>query len=428
MTPITSSIPVNSPMRSGPINSTPDRAAMEELEKCARCGKCRSVCPVFAELRDEAFVARGRVRLFEALSRGELPASPELRKIMSACLMCQRCTEICPSGVEFMHVINAARQRLASEMGLPFGAFFVFRHIITRRRLFDLAILAASLCQRIVPGRRKGNLRHLPLFFKGGKWLPPMAKQPALRRHSRPPEATGTGQRVALFIGCLTNYVYPEIVDATIDLLQKAGVETVIPSSQLCCGTPALALGDLEAARELARRNRESFEKAGCDYIITVCASCGRMLKNEYADLLGTGEDVFGVPVLDVCEFIQAHTDIRFEPIEEKITYHDPCHLRWGQGVEKEPRKLLGRSCRFEEIPDEMYCCGQAGTFHVFYPEIAQMIGRRKIESISCSDACEIATGCPGCILQLNDLMAEAGIEKRALHTVEVLARSVQAR
>ncbi|UCD57645.1 MAG: (Fe-S)-binding protein, partial [Candidatus Hydrogenedentota bacterium] len=199
-------------MLSPPVHNPPSLASMDELEKCARCGKCRSVCPVFAELKDEAFVARGRISLFEALGRGEIATSPELRNIMSACLMCQRCTEICPSGVQFMQVLKAARERLAREMGLPFGSSFVFRHIITRRWLFDVAILAASLAQRVIPGRRKGNLRHLPLFFKGGKWLPPISRTPALRRYPRPVGVQGAKARVALFVGCLTNYVYPQVV------------------------------------------------------------------------------------------------------------------------------------------------------------------------------------------------------------------------
>jgi glycolate oxidase iron-sulfur subunit len=233
--------------------------------------------------------------------------------------------------------------------------------------------------------------------------------------------------RVALFVGCLTNYVYPDIVDTAVTLLRKAGVETVVPPDQSCCGTPAIAFGDIEAARNLARRNREYLESAGCEYIITVCASCGRTLKHEYGELLGS-ESAFGIPVLDVCEFLSIHTDLDYARLNGGVTYHDPCHLRWGQGVEREPRALLERSCRFEEIQGEMYCCGQAGTFHVFYPEIAHMIGRRKGESLASADASEVATGCPGCILQLNDLMAEAGIDKKAVHTVEILARAASAK
>jgi glycolate oxidase iron-sulfur subunit len=403
-------------------NNLTASAARDEADKCARCGKCRSVCPVFAELKDEAFVARGRIWLFEALERGEIRATPELRKIMSACLMCQRCAETCPSGVKFMRVIKAARERLSREMGLPLGAPFVFRHIITRRWLFDFAMQSISLLQRIVPGERKGNLRHLPLFFEGGKWLPPLAKNTALQLHSRGTRVPGARARVALFVGCLTNYAYPQIVDATIALLQKAKIEASVPSSQLCCGVPALAMGDIGAARELARRNRESLQSAQCDYIVTVCASCGRMLKHEYSDLTG-GPD-FSVPVLDVSEFIKNHTDLNLKPLSDKVTYHDPCHLRWGQGIASEPRQLLSKACQFSEIPDNMYCCGQAGTFHIFYPEIAGLIGRRKAESIALSDADYVATGCPGCILQLNDLMAQAGISKKAVHTVEILNRA----
>ncbi|GAB4337019.1 MAG: (Fe-S)-binding protein [Candidatus Abyssubacteria bacterium] len=399
--------------------------AAEELEKCARCGKCRAVCPVFAELRDEAFVARGRVALFEALSRDEISASPELQTIMSACLMCQRCREICPSGVQFVEILLAARARLAREMGLPFGFSFVFRYLLMRRRLFDFAMRAAAFVQRVIPGRRRGSLRHLPLFFKGGKWLPPLAKRTALERFGVAPLEKGEKKRVGIFVGCLTNYVYPEIVEACIELLRAAGMDVMVPESQLCCGTPALALGDLEAARRLARRNKACFEDARCDYIVAVCASCGRTLKQEYPYLLDSSETL-GAPVLDVCEFLVRHTDLAFGALKEKATYHDPCHLRWGQGIAAEPRRLLARSCAFEEIEGDMYCCGQAGTFHVFYPEIAEMLGRRKVESLSTSDASEVATGCPGCILQLNDLMAGAAIDTRAVHTVEILARALK--
>jgi glycolate oxidase iron-sulfur subunit len=381
---------------------------------------------VFKELKDEAFVARGRVALFEALSRGEITASAELQRIMSACLMCRRCSEVCPSGVEFKTILLAAREQLAREMGLPRGAGFVFRRILTSRRLFDMAMRGASLFQNLIPGKRKGNLRHLPLFFQGGKWLPPLAKRSALQRHLTQSKKAVTGKRVSIFVGCLTNYVYPDIVDAAVALLEKAGFEASVPSAQICCGTPPLALGDIDAARRLARVNKETFDADECDFIVTVCASCGRTLKSEYADLLDATDQPFSAPVLDISEFISEHTDIEFKASLEKITYHDPCHLRWGQDIEQEPRKLLGRARRFEEIPDEMYCCGQAGSFHVFYPEIAAMIGRRKVESITDSDAQEIATGCPGCILQLNDLMAEAGLNRRAIHTVEVLARSIR--
>jgi glycolate oxidase iron-sulfur subunit len=403
----------------------PKSKAMQEMDRCARCGKCQSVCPVFKELKDEAFVARGRVALFDALSRGEIEASVELQKIMSACLMCRRCSEVCPSGVEFTNILLAARERLAKEMGMPRGAAFVFHRILTNRRLFDMAMRAASLFQTIIPGKRKGNLRHLPLFFQGGKWLPPLAKRSALQRHRNRSKKKATGKRVGIFVGCLTNYVYPDIVDATIAVLEKAGFEASVPSAQLCCGMPPLAMGDIDAARKLARANKEAFEADKCDFIVTVCASCGSTLKSEYADLLGVTGQPFSAPVLDISEFISEHTDIEFKQIEEKITYHDPCHLRWGQGIETQPRTLLKRASRFEEIPDEMYCCGQAGSFHVFYPEIAAMIGRRKVESLTGSDARKIATGCPGCILQLNDMMAEAGMDKRAVHTVEVLARSI---
>jgi glycolate oxidase iron-sulfur subunit len=231
--------------------------------------------------------------------------------------------------------------------------------------------------------------------------------------------------RVGIFVGCLINYVYPQIIDDTLHVLREAHIEAVIPPSQVCCGTPVLAFGDIEAARKLARRNVDSFRSAGCDYIITPCASCGRTLKHEYEQLLESPAPPLGAPALDVSEFLCEFGELTFERADGPVTYHDPCHLRWGQGVAAEPRKLLTQSSHFVEPSGEMTCCGLGGAFHVLYPEIAESIGRKKVESLSSLDIREVATGCPGCVLQLNDLFAKSHIDKKAVHTIEVLARSL---
>lgn len=402
-------------------------STLKELEKCARCGKCRSTCPVFAVVKDEAYVARGRISLADSLARAKIPATDEIRTIMSACLMCRRCSEICPSDVDVTGILQAARFCVAHEMDVSRLASLFFRHVLPRRRLFDAVIQLAAWGQKLVPGRRKGTLRHLPMLFKGGKWLPPIARVSALDAHRKPARVAGARMRVGIFVGCLTNYVYPHVVDIAVEQLKQACVEAVVPSSQVCCGTPVLAFGDREAAQTLARRNRECFEAAGCDYVIALCATCGRTLKQEYNRLLQTENHPLGSPVLDISEFLLRYAELDYEQLADSVTYHDPCHLRWGQKVAGEPRELLRRSCNFEEAPGEMTCCGQAGAFHVLFPELAEQIGRRKLESLATIEAKEVATGCPGCILQLNDLFARAGSDKKAVHIVEVLARSAKA-
>ncbi len=413
------------------VKKSNSEAACIEIEKCARCGKCRSVCPVFDVVRDEAFVARGRIALAQALLGGrgapaEIRITPELSAIMSACLGCGRCSEVCSSGVEFTEILKAARLQITECRGLSAGASFFFRHVLPRRRLFNAVIRSAAIAQRVIPGRRSGNLRHLPLLFKGGKWLPPLAKTPALQAYSGVSNTKGGKTRIALFVGCLINYAYPEIVGAAIRTLEKAGASVVVPSAQVCCGTPVLALGDFEDAQRLARLNQDFFKNAGCDYIITLCASCGRTLKQEYGQLLDSSNSPLGAPVLDISEFLCNHAELNLKPGRHPVTYHDPCHLRWGQGIKDEPRKLLSLAGALEETPGEMTCCGQAGSFHVFFPEFADAIAQKKLQSLAPVEASEVATACPGCMMQLNDLFARSGSGKKAVHLVEVLARSIE--
>jgi len=269
-------------------------------------------------------------------------------------------------------------------------------------------------------------LRHLPLLFTRGKWLPPMAKRSALKTYSKSARTTHAKIRVGIFVGCLNNYVYPEVIGAATRLLQAAKIDWVIPSDQVCCGMPVLAFGDIDAARLLAQRNFDSFQKADCDCIITLCASCGRMLKEEYKQLLQKEQMPLGIPVYDVSEFLHNNLSLDFQVLPETVTYHDPCHLRWGQGIMEEPRSLLARACHFEELPGEMRCCGQAGLFHIFFPELADSLSQKKLDSFSAIDAEIIASGCPGCILQMNDLFARSGTGKSAVHLVEVLAEAAK--
>jgi glycolate oxidase iron-sulfur subunit len=400
--------------------------ARRELEKCARCGKCRSVCPIFDTVKDEAFVARGRIALADALRKEEIFPGTEIRTIMSACLMCRRCSEICPSGVEFTEVLNAARIHLARERQVPSVAAFFFRHVLPQRKRFDAAIRLAALGQKLSFAKRRGTLRHLPLLFRRGKWLPPLAKKSALKTYSKSEKVADAGIRIGIFVGCLNNYVYPDVIGAAIELLEKAKADWIVPPDQVCCGMPVLALGDNDAARMLAHRNSVTFQKTHCDCIITLCASCGRMLKQEYKQLLQKEEKPLGIPVYDVSEFLHNTLALDFQILPETVTYHDPCHLRWGQGIMAEPRSLLARASHFEELPGEMRCCGQAGLFHVLFPELADSLSQKKLDSFSVVNARTIASGCPGCVLQMNDLFARSGKDKSAVHLVEVLARAAK--
>jgi glycolate oxidase iron-sulfur subunit len=192
----------------------------------------------------------------------------------------------------------------------------------------------------------------------------------------------------------------------------------------LCCGQPVISYGDIKAAKNLASRNVETLGSVKCDAVITGCASCGRMLRKEYEPLLGRSAAALGEKVYDVGEFIVKFLDAKFERREEKVTYHDPCHLNWGQGIVKEPRQLLRAAGEYSEMPNATRCCGGGGSFSLFHYDLASKITAHKVESIESSPADVVATSCPGCMLQIQDRLAASGSSKRVEHLAEFLLRS----
>jgi glycolate oxidase iron-sulfur subunit len=233
-------------------------------------------------------------------------------------------------------------------------------------------------------------------------------------------------RRVALFVGCATNLIYPEAGRAAVDVLARSGVEVVIPKGQGCCGTPVANSGDFETARTLARGNIEAFGASGADAIVAVCASCGLMLAREYHETLSI-EGGIGLPVFDLAEFL-AHRGRQpgdGGPRETiRVTYHDPCHLARGRGIRNEPRVLLKLVpwVEFVEMDDADRCCGGGGLFSLAHYDLSKAVGRRKIEAIRDAGVDVVATECPSCVMQLRDMIAQAGLDVAVMSVAELLA------
>jgi glycolate oxidase iron-sulfur subunit len=297
------------------------------------------------------------------------------------------------------------------------------RQVVPRRRLFGALLKAASAVLSLWPGARRGRLRHLPMLAAGWRWLPRVVWRPATRRlggRVHGPEDGGVGgKRAVLFVGCLTNHVYPEVAAATVRLLARAGYEVVVPRRQVCCGTPALAMGDVKAARKVAERNRGWLLAEKPDVIVTACATCGSALKRDYPEYLG--EEVWaGVPVRDVTEVLAAAGLSAGGDGGVRVSFHDPCHLRYGQGLLKEPRRLLG-GFEVVELDEAGTCCGGGGAFTMAEPELSAQVSARKLSSIRRAAPSVVATACPGCIMHLEHILTEAGEEVRVRHVVELL-------
>lgn len=395
---------------------------LKEIARCARCGKCRAVCPTFLVSGDEARVARGRINLAEALFKGDAALTPYAREVLTSCYGCLKCVEACPAGVNVDLVMQGARERAAREGGIPLLARWMFRRVLPRRRLYDAVIRLARLAQRLTRRSGRPPLRHLPLLYGGRRHVPLLARRPALRM--LPEMDKGRGElKVSLFLGCLLNYVYPEVAASIMRILTLHGVDVIVPKGQLCCGAPVLAGGDMEAARVLAERNVRCLEADKVDAVVFGCASCALAMQRYYPRLL-PGMDRFAAKVMDISEFIHSRLGYSNLPIEETTTYHDPCHLRWGRGVGEPPREILRRSSRYIEMDRAGDCCGLGGSFSLSHYGISCALGAAKVEAIRASGAGIVATACPGCMLQLEDQLARQGVKTPVMHVAQVYEMS----
>ncbi|MBM2835689.1 MAG: putative iron sulfur protein [Candidatus Brocadiaceae bacterium] len=402
-------------------DSVVDDVLESEIQKCAKCGKCRSICPVFIETGNESMVARGRISLAESLRNGEIFHTELLRDYLLSCKKCLRCSSICPSGVDYDLIIQTMLDDMASHLGIWFIPRIIFRLFLTRRWLFNILLKAASLFQRLVPLKRHGTMRHLPLMFMGGRWIPTLSKKSVLNKYRNTRKITNPRMRVGFYVGCLINYVYTDIADAVIEVLNHLGVEVVVPPKQLCCGIPARSLGDVKTAQKLAEINVKVFEEANVDFIINACATCGRTLKRDYPHILGDRALKFTDKLYDISEFIEKFFAYETKALNTKITYHDPCHLYWGQNISKQPRDILKRSSAFHEMETPERCCGGGGVFNLLHYDLSMKIGEYKAKAIEKSGAEVVATGCPGCQLQIEDLLAARNSPVKCTHTIQVL-------
>ncbi len=388
---------------------------LAEVSRCVRCARCKEVCPAYRATRDERKVARGRLMVLERMLSGKLAPSDGVREVLDACLKCHQCAAICPVGIDTVGLFRRG-QALVPRRGLrSLLTRLVFRLIVPRRGLYNFFMRAMRLLQKFMPGTGSG-LRHLPLAFEGRRKVPQLARKPALKVL---PEASGSGPRVALFLGCLQNYVFARTADNAVEMLKKAGYEVVVPRKQVCCGLAALYLGDDGAAAALARRNAAVFRGARPRYIVTACATCATMLKKEYPGLLGP-DWAAGARVMEICEFL---SERGYEPEGRggPVAYHDPCHMRHAQGVVEEPRRLLRAVAELREPGEEGRCCGGGGTFSIFHYGLSREIGATQARLLEETGAKTVATTCPGCMVQLTDIL-EQGIE--VCHVIDYLAEA----
>jgi glycolate oxidase iron-sulfur subunit len=411
----------------------------DQLKKCVKCGACRANCPAFSVFGREPAVARGKVALAQHILKDDIGLDDQTYLAMSKCLLCGSCVEKCPNDVPTDEIVIAAREALARRRGLTTFHAAVGR-VIKNRSLMTMGARMAGLLGplffRKVPATSGLRLR-LPVPFVGNKrHIPAIARRPFMERHPEVIPGEPGKPRVIFFVGCMTNFVYTGVGEAALALLRHLGCTVIIPKGQQCCGLPAMSGGDIATVRELAEKNLAELERFQADYVMSACATCGGALHRLYPLTIGKRNpelkarlEALAQKTVDAAQLLQM---LGFNPAETgagdamRITYHDPCHLRT-RGLTGQPRALLRMVPGLEltEMESADRCCGLGGTFNVYHYDSSMSINEAKSRSILKTAAQAVATGCPGCMMQLSDGLKRHGSSVRVAHTLELLARTL---
>ena len=445
---------------SGATLASAAREQERRLVNCVHCGFCLPACPTYRRLGDEADSPRGRLYLMQAVVEGRLDAgSDAFQTHIGRCLGCRACEPVCPSGVEYGHLLELARQVGGAARRPPplsrlllrvFGTGWLARPAMSLGRLLRASGIPALVTRMAARRSDRG-----PLAGSGGGVRLAMAMLAAsaparemIHKRLDSPSAPGGGRApgrphgvvgaaggntptVALLTGCVQAGLFSRVNAATARVLEANGYRVVPVPNQGCCGALHAHGGDLKAARALARRNVKAFQAAGADFLAMNASGCGAAMA-QYGTLLAHDEamedrahDVAG-RVRDISQLLADRGPVTGAAIPLRVTYDAPCHLLHAQGVADPPIKVLRSVPEVEVVPlaGASECCGGAGIYGLTHPELGGWIGSDKVRGVLATGAAALVTGNPGCMMQIGAGLALAGSRISVLHLVELVDES----
>jgi glycolate oxidase iron-sulfur subunit len=386
------------------------------IRKCVHCGFCTATCPTYVLLGDERDSPRGRIELIRAmLERGGAPTKAEVTHI-DRCLSCLACVTTCPSGVDYGQLIGHARSYVETHYRRPWAERvlrWALPQVLTRQGRLKAALALGRWMQRFEPGFQRLRLRGLAALLR---LVPEPAKAP--RGVGTYPAVEEQRGRVILLQGCVEPAMAPQIREAAVRLLARAGFDVVLAAGEGCCGALSEHLGRADEARAMAQRNARAWSAAGeVDAILTTAAGCGTTLKG-YDHLLGEAGAGAAAKARDILEFLG---EVGLPPIVSpqaiSVAYHAPCSLQHGQKVLAEPARLLAEAgFEVRAVPEGHLCCGSAGVYNILQPELATRLRDRKAANIASTQAQVVAAGNVGCMAQI-----APALETPVVHPVELL-------
>jgi iron-sulfur cluster protein len=413
----------------------------KEAMQCIRCASCLNVCPIFRLVGGHVFgkVYTGGIGTILAAWYDELKSSEDIQGL---CIQCGACKDVCPAKIDIPALIMEIRRRLVQKQGVPMLQKSIYA-VVNNRRLFHGMLRAASIAGKPFSKGTK-FIRHLPMFLADltdGRSLPAIAVKPFRDVFKTISQPINLKEKAVFYGGCLIDFAYPEMGEALVKILNKAGIEVLFPEGQTCCGAPARYNGAYEVAAQNAEDNIQALLAEQADYVVSACPTCTVALDHEF---IATFESLDRKKYLPQARELAAKT-IDFSTLVKKlvdegrlsfkegqhlgkITYHDSCHLKRTLHADQPPRQLLQQAgYEINEMFECDICCGMGGSYSLKLPEISAPILQRKLKNIKDTSAPIVAMDCPGCVMQIRGGMDQlAGTPVRVQHTVERLAAQLK--
>ena len=411
------------------LKNQDNKSSEKIFRKCVHCGFCNATCPTYQLLGDELDGPRGRIYLIKDMLEKNKPANEKIVKHIDRCLSCYSCMTTCPSGVNYMHLIDHGRKHIEKTYKRPFKERII-RDFLSKVlpnsfyfRIIAKLTLFIKPFQFFFPKLIKEMINFMPINFPKKK-LPKMNIYYAINK--KRPVA-----RVALLTGCVQKVISPQINESTIRLLNRHGVEVIVPKNVECCGSLNHHLGKEELAKETFKKNilvwYDEYIKNGLDAIISNTSGCGTTLK-DYGFIFRSDKDLrkkakkISDLTKDITEYLDENIKLNFINMSKnekkyKIAYHSACSMQHGQKIHKEPINLIKKTGNeVVEIPDGHLCCGSAGTYNLLQNDIAKKLLKNKVFNIEKIKPNIISTGNVGCIAQIS-----SGTKIPIIHTVEII-------
>jgi glycolate oxidase iron-sulfur subunit len=415
------------------------REANKILRACVHCGFCTATCPTYVLLGDELDSPRGRIYLIKEMLEKDQKPTAEVVKHVDRCLSCLACMTTCPSGVNYMHLVDQARVRIEQVYARPLSERLlraVLALVLPRPGLFRWSLQLARFARLfagLLPARSHAPS---PSFFRRIKAMLALAP-------GRLPAAGATAGavfsaagdrrgRVALLQGCAQQVLGPGINAAATRLLTRHGIEVVLVAGEQCCGALTHHMGNDRDALSRARANIDAWiaeaDRSGLDAILITTSGCGTVIK-DYGYLLRE-DPTYAAKAMcvsalakDISEYV-AELDLSFPETRNDlvVAYHAACSLQHGQKILRAPKELLSKSgFVVKDVPEGHLCCGSAGTYNILQPDIAERLRERKISNIASLRPDVIAAGNIGCMLQIAGATDERGSPLPVVHTIELV-------